>query len=214
MFRYRIITVALIMVVFLGIGSLHACFARMKQAAIEAYNPENLIRLHVLANSDSLVDQSLKLDVRNRVLKEVESLLIKVKDRELAEKILISNLERMEEVASEELIQHQQQISVKAEYGNFFFPERQYPFGVLAAGRYKSLRIILGEGGGRNWWCVLYPPLCLLAPDAPVMLNTMNNGQQEVEVKYSLSLLENWVKSKGLTMDDFWKGWSRFFGLI
>lgn len=210
MFRYRMITVSLIVAVFLGIGSIRACFA-WKPTVTEAYNPENLIRLHVLANSDSLIDQSLKLKVRNRVLEEAETLLIQVEDGKLAEKILVANLDRLAEAASEELLRHHQPIPVKAEYGQFFFPERQYPFGTLDAGRYKSLRIILGEGAGRNWWCVLYPPLCLLAPDAPV---AAVEAPRNVKVEYHLSLLENWVKAKGLTMDDFWKGWSHFFELI
>jgi stage II sporulation protein R len=209
-FRYRLITVSVIFGLFLGLGMVSSGFAWMKEPVIEAYNRNNLIRLHVVANSDSVVDQTVKLRIRNRILDLAEGLVLDVEDSSEAEVILQSSLERIEAVTREELSKSHKHLKVRAEFGRFLFPERQYPFGVLGAGEYKSIRVVLGEGKGRNWWCVLYPPLCLLSPDAPGFKKGM---EEKPKVEYRLAVLENWVKAKGLTMDEFWKKWGKFFGL-
>jgi stage II sporulation protein R len=209
-FRYRLLTVSVIIGLLLGAGTVSSGFAWMRNPVTEAYNHNNLIRLHVIANSDSVVDQTVKLKIRNRILGLTEKLLLNVENPDEAEVVLKSNLDRIVAVTREELEKNQKDLTVRAEYGRFIFPERQYPFGVLGAGEYKSIRVIIGEGKGRNWWCVLYPPLCLLSPDAPTF---KGENPEKPKVEYRLALLENWVKAKGLKMDDFWKNWGRFFGL-
>jgi stage II sporulation protein R len=209
-FRYRLLTVMVIVGLFVGGAMLSSGFAIIKSPVIEAYNCHNLIRLHVIANSDSVVDQTVKLKIRNRILELTENLLLKVEDPVEAEVILKSNLDRIEAVTRDELGKNQKALAVHAEYGKFLFPERKYPFGVLSAGEYKSIRVILGEGKGRNWWCVLYPPLCLLSPDAPTFRGDL---PEKPKVEYRLAVLEGWVKTKGLDMDEFWKNWAKFFGL-
>lgn len=211
MLRYRLLTITVLIAVFLGLGSVSSGFAWMKPSTMEAYNQKNLIRLHVMANSDTLVDQNLKLQIRNRIVELTEGFLMDVKDPDLAEGIIRANLDRIVAVTKEEIAKHHLDLSVRAEFGRHIFPEREYPFGTLGAGEYKSLRVILGEGKGRNWWCVLYPPLCLLSPDAPAF---KGETTPQPKVEYRLALLEDWVKAKGLTMDEFWKNWGRFFGLI
>lgn len=212
MLRYRLLTIMVLIAVFLGVGSASSGFAWMKPSALEAYNQKNLIRLHVIANSDTLVDQQLKLQIRDRIVKLTEEFLLDIKDPDLAEGILRANLDRIVAVARDELAKHHRDLPVRAEFGHHMFPEREYPFGTLGAGEYKSLRVIVGEGKGRNWWCILYPPLCLLSPDAPAFKGETNRQQPKME--YRLAFLEDWVKSKGLTMDEFWKNWGKFFGLI
>lgn len=210
MFRYRLITVGVIIGLLLGAGTLSTGFAWMKSPITEAYNRNNLIRLHVIANSDSVVDQNVKLKIRDRILEFTEGLLLNVEDTAEAEVILKSNLDRIVAVTRDELGRNHKDLEVRAEYGRFIFPERLYPFGVLGAGEYKSIRVIIGKGKGRNWWCVLYPPLCLLSPDAPSFKGEFT---EKPKIEYRLAVLENWVKAKGLKMDDFWRNWGKFFGL-
>jgi stage II sporulation protein R len=178
---------------------------------IEAYNQNNLIRLHVIANSDSDRDQTVKIKVRDRIIKLTEPLLIKVEDPREAAEIVSQNLNRIQAEATAELEQNGLNMPVQVNLKEEFFPERVYPFGVLPAGRYHGLRVILGNGAGRNWWCVLYPPLCLLNPDAPAFKKA---NQEPVKVEYRLMALEKLMKNKGLTMDDFWAGWAKYFGIM
>lgn len=209
MWRNRILTIIGIIAVVGLFGCLGVGSAWGKTSIQEAYNCKNLIRLHIIANSNSVVDQQVKLKVRNKVVEMTEKLLLQVEDEATAEALLRANLEKIAETARMELLNNQVELPVKAEYGSFFFPERQYPFGVLGAGKYKSLRVILGVGEGRNWWCVLYPPLCLLAPEAPTFCGTPLEEPPKVE--YRLALLEKWLGAKNLKLNDYWKGWERAF---
>jgi Stage II sporulation protein R (spore_II_R). len=210
-FKYRLLTSGLIIVIAVIVGSLGSVLARMEGPIIEAYNRSNLIRLHVLANSDSPADQAVKLRVRDRIIEVTEPLLMKVEDPKRAEAILVQNLNLLRETARQELARNGQQMPVRVILGRFQFPERVYPFGVLPAGEYKGLRVVLGKGAGHNWWCVLYPPLCLLEKDAPAFKGTAPAGP--VKVEYHLAVLEKLLKEKGLTLDEFWKDWGKYFGL-
>jgi stage II sporulation protein R len=202
----------LILIVFIVIGGLGSGVAWMENSFLEAYSRSNLIRLHVVANSDDPEDQAVKLKVRDRLLQVSEPLLIKVEDPALAETILRRNLGLLKQTAQEELARNGRNMPVTISLGEFPFPERIYPFGVLPAGEYQGLRVVLGNGAGKNWWCVLYPPLCLLDKDAPSFKGVVPAG--ELKIEYHLAALEKLVKANGLTMDEFWSGWGKFFGLI
>lgn len=123
---------------------------------------EKLIRFHVLANSDSKEDQDLKLEVRNAIVEYLRPELEKSKDIIESEKIIESKYNEIEEVARKVIIKngYDYNVSVNLEYTNF--PTKQYSNIVLPAGEYKALRVIIGEGEGQNWWCVMFPPLCFV----------------------------------------------------
>ncbi len=186
--------------------------ARFGEPIIETYNHSNLIRLHVIANSDSQKDQTIKLRVRDRIIQVTEPLLIKVEDPKQAETILAGHLPLLKQTAERELARNGQHLPVTVQLGKFDFPQRVYPFGVLPAGEYKGLRVILGKGNGKNWWCVLYPPLCLLEKDAPSFRKSL--PAEEYKVEYHWATLEKLLNRKGLSMDGFWKGWGTYFGLL
>jgi stage II sporulation protein R len=210
--RFRLITVGVIILIFFLIVSVSLLRRGGGGASIcNAYNRKNLIRLHVIANSNSPADQALKLKVRDRILQVSESLLLKVEDPRQAEAILRNKLEQLAAAAQDELVQCRRPISVKVQLGEFMFPAKEYSFGTLEAGKYKGLRVVIGAGQGHNWWCVLYPPFCLLSPDAPAMQRFKN---KHVKVEYKLALLERLVRSKGLTMNQFWKKWGQSFGML
>ena len=124
---------------------------------------ERVVRLHVLANSDSREDQALKLKVRDRVLEAATEILAETPDRTAAEARLRGSLLELERVAGEELRANGCTYPVTAELRDTEFPTREYEGFTLPAGEYLALRILIGEAAGRNWWCVVFPPLCTAA---------------------------------------------------
>lgn len=148
----------LVALVVLASGVGYSAWAN--RAAV-AYNAHNLIRLHVVANSDSPSDQALKLEVRDAIL-EASGQLFSVEAPSDAEAQVRANLPLFKQVAENVLNAAGYDYPVEVEYGVFAFPERAYGALVLPAGDYEALRIVLGTGGGANWWCILFPPLCYL----------------------------------------------------
>ena len=124
---------------------------------------DKVVRLHVLANSDSEEDQALKLRVRDRVLERTTVLLEQSADRREAEGYLRGDLLELERIAAEEIAAAGFAYPVTAELTDTAFPTREYDGFTLPAGEYLALRIVIGEGAGQNWWCVVYPPLCTAA---------------------------------------------------
>lgn len=124
---------------------------------------DKVVRLHVLANSDSEEDQALKLKVRDRLLAYVEPLLESAPDRRAAEALLRGRLLELERVAREEIRAQGYAYPVSVELEDAAFPTREYEGFTLPAGKYLALRVFIGEGAGRNWWCVVFPPLCAAA---------------------------------------------------
>lgn len=119
-----------------------------------------LVRLHVLANSDETNDQALKLEVRDRVIRELEPLIEEHSEKADAEQIIEDNLSALENAAMEVINERGLNYTVSARLTEEFYPSREYDDFSLPAGDYTSLQIIIGEGGGANWWCVIFPPLC------------------------------------------------------
>ena len=129
----------------------------------EAALYDNVIRLHVLANSDSEQDQANKLLVRDAVLKKTQTLLKNVDTREEAEAVLRGAIPALQAVAEDTLRELGAENTVTVTLGQETYPTRQYERLAFPAGEYLSLRVMIGEAAGQNWWCVLFPPLCLSA---------------------------------------------------
>lgn len=144
--------------VFCGILAL-SCHS----AAIYGHETgHDLIRFHVIANSDSTFDQSVKLAVRDGVIEEVNSILKKAETKKEAQFLLRKHNESIIQTANSILQQHNCNYKATAILGPSLFPTKTYGDFTLPAGEYDAFRIILGEGKGKNWWCVLYPPLCFV----------------------------------------------------
>ena len=124
---------------------------------------ESVLRLHILANSDSDEDQALKLKVRDRILEETGDLFENASDLENAESSAANSLELVRSIAEDEVRKQGYDYPVRAELCNMFFETRQYDDITMPAGRYDAVRITIGEAKGHNWWCVLYPPMCIPA---------------------------------------------------
>ena len=124
---------------------------------------ENTVRLHVIANSDSEHDQSVKLLVRDSVLSELQSLLSQVQSHEDALQIIEENLEHLRTVCNETLEALGEEPTAELYFKQEKYPTRHYENISLPAGVYQSLQIRLGDAEGQNWWCVLFPTLCTSA---------------------------------------------------
>lgn len=122
----------------------------------EIYN--STVRLHVLANSDSEDDQALKLMVRDALLNTIVEFDSANKAEAL--KNIEENKENLEEIAETVIKNNGFDYDVKIEVGKELYPTKHYEDFALPAGEYTSVRVIIGNGDGQNWWCVLYPPLC------------------------------------------------------
>lgn len=116
---------------------------------------ENIVRLHILANSDSVEDQKLKLQVRDAILKHSRANFTKKSD-------VKTKLDEYKEIAETVISEKGYDYPVEVEYGNFKFPTKEYNNIRLPAGNYDALRVKIGNADGQNWWCVMFPPLCFV----------------------------------------------------
>ena len=124
--------------------------------------PEQAIRFRVIANSNSKEDQDTKMLVKNDLEKEIASDLKNSNSINTSRKILSSNVEKYEKLVVNTLNENNIKEEFKINYGLNYFPEKEYKGVTYKEGNYESLVVTLGSGEGNNWWCVLFPPLCLL----------------------------------------------------
>jgi stage II sporulation protein R len=122
-----------------------------------------MIRLHVIAHSDSTEDQALKLQVRDAVLDYATAVLQRSADMAAAQQELQRELPRIESIARAAVTAEGYDYGVTASLGQAEFPLKEYEGFSLPAGEYTALRLVIGEGAGQNWWCVVFPPLCTAA---------------------------------------------------
>lgn len=142
---------------------------------------DKVVRLHVLANSDSEEDQALKLRVRDVVLAQAEELLGGSMNRAEAESLLRGQLLELERLALQTVREEGYSYSVTVELADTDFPTRDYGGFTLPAGEYLALRVLIGEAEGQNWWCVVFPPLCTAAA-VDVSETALVGGLEEEEV--------------------------------
>ncbi len=121
----------------------------------------NVLRLHIVANSDSKKDQELKLKIRDAVLKESNSLFEKDTDLNCAIETTEKNLSKYEKIANQVIAEEGFSYRAKAKIGTAFFDTRAYEDFTLPSGSYESLIINIGKAQGKNWWCVIFPSVCV-----------------------------------------------------
>lgn len=142
---------------------------------------QSVVRVHILANSDSEADQALKLKVRDAVTAAGAGLLGQVADTEEAKAKIEEALPLFEQAARDCVQKNGYEYPVHAELTNMVFTTRTYDAGTFPAGRYDALRITIGEGKGHNWWCLLYPPLCVsAATDSPSLSDVLTAPERKI----------------------------------
>ena len=137
---------------------------------IQASVASGLVRLHVLAVSDAPEEQAVKLRVRDAVLRCLAPKLENIQNAETAGAVLEASLDLIRAAAEDAAEGREVRVTLSEER----YPTRDYGGFSLPAGRYRSLRIVLGEGKGHNWWCVVFPPVCLSAAEKEAMQPAMN----------------------------------------
>ena len=191
---FKFLVLAVIIGVFVYMGSL---------ASDKKQLSDNILRLHVVGASNSEEDQTVKLLVRDAVLAAVEDVTEGTKDKVQAEKMLSGKLEKLEQAANRVLKEHGFSDRATVTLGKEAFPTRQYDTFALPAGVYDSLRVTIGEGAGHNWWCVVFPSLCIPAASEETKdvaagagfsdsLSGAITGQPQYEVRFFL--LDVWGK--------------------
>ena len=162
---------------------------------------DSVLRLHVLANSDTKADQELKLKVRDGVLAEANAILPRQADRAEAERILGENLQRLAAAGAAVVAEEGYDYPVSACLQETWFPTKEYEDFALPAGQYQALRIVIGEGDGQNWWCVVFPPLCLGSVSETSAQTALDAGLSEQQVALLTGELEGYIiKFKALEL--------------
>lgn len=143
-----------------------ACFdAESRQSSVSAYcNADSIFRLHIIANSNSAEDQAVKLEVRDAVLEYEAENLDAVSAAKTREELMTHGAELLE-IIEGVLRSNGFDYGAQMLVGTFPFPDREYNGVLYPAGDYDAFRVILGDGAGENWWCVMFPPLCILKSD-------------------------------------------------
>lgn len=165
-----------------------------------------LIRLHVVGESNSEQDQSVKLQVRDAILAQLGSVMEQMPDMETAKAYLQANLSKLEEISNKALAAAGSTAKAVVTFARETFPTREYDTFSLPAGVYESLRITIGEGEGRNWWCVVFPKLCSAATSAELQdtavgagfsdeLGTTLTGKPQTKVRFFVLDCLGWLEN-------------------
>lgn len=168
---------------------------------------ENVVRLHVIANSDTEEDQAVKLMVRDAVLEEAAKWYDGAQTMEEASSLLCTHLESLAQTARETLAQQGMEYSANVQMTEMYFSTRDYGTFRLPAGRYRTLRVTLGEGKGHNWWCVVFPTLCLPAAEGSEEDALLTLPESEREVVENPEQFE--VKFKAVELWEALREWFR-----
>lgn len=156
-----------------------------------------VLRLHVLANSDSKEDQALKLKVRDAVLNEGEKTLGSSLSKSDAQEKIKKCLPNLEKAAQDEIKRNGYSYSVSVEIGESFFPTKTYGDVTLPAGKYDAVRVLIGSAKGHNWWCVMFPNLCLPAAQTePKMEDVLSKDEIKLVKSKPKYEIRFWIVEK------------------
>jgi stage II sporulation protein R len=157
------------------------------------YTKAGVVRLHVLANSDTIEDQALKRKVRDAVIDYMKPYMLASANKFEAEQVLSEHLPVVQEITRQVVQANGFDYPVRVELGQHLFPTKTYGDLALPAGNYQALRVLIGNAEGQNWWCVLFPPLCFvdatnsLAISAQTQqINDEISRQQMPEIRFKL----------------------------
>ncbi|MDU2065817.1 MAG: stage II sporulation protein R [Sporomusaceae bacterium] len=183
------------LIVFILGGWIFFLQAQSKETTASVF-ADKVVRLHILANSNSQEDQAIKYKVRNAVVTYLTEKLATAVTKADAERIIAQNEPEILAVANQVLQEESVDYSASLQQGNFAFPARTYGTLLFPAGDYDAVRILLGSGQGQNWWCVLFPPLCLIdglatppSPQTPEV-STQQTGQEQPVIYFKSRFAE------------------------
>ena len=155
----KIIFFTIVIVVFIFL------YVNVNASVDEIVIPDAAIRVRVIANSNSIHDQNMKMKVKEHIEKNLSTLLLNVENVDMARVIISNEVEKLNASINKLFYENGYDMDFSINYGKNFFPEKDYKGVHYNAGEYESLVVTIGNGDGDNWWCVLFPPLCLLDAD-------------------------------------------------
>lgn len=158
-FKRDIATAALGALIFSMIFSLAGFEAKCNELK------NNILRLHIIANSDSEEDQSIKLEIRDKLLTASEGLFESAGNKEQAIKLVNENSDIFSDAAQTVLKEYGKNQSVSIDVGKAYFDTREYENFTLPAGEYDAVRVLIGKAEGKNWWCIMFPSMCIPAAE-------------------------------------------------
>ncbi len=159
---YQRIIASLLSVIIGFTGSFIITNEKTKEESVQKGIAREIIRFHVIANSDSEEDQSLKLQVKDHVVTCLSELLQGAESKEETRNIINTNLGKIEEQAEQVLKEEGHSEKVKAYLTTCYYPVKKYGDYIFPAGEYEALRLEIGKAEGKNWWCIMYPNLCFV----------------------------------------------------
>jgi len=159
---------------------------------------ENIFRLHIIANSDSSEDQTLKLKIRDNIIEYIKPLTSNLSNKKDVKEIIFDNINEIQKIAEDTVKANGFNYKVKTEIGNFYFPTKYYGNISLPAGYYDAIRIKIGNSEGQNWWCSLFPSLCFTDISSGVIDKSADENLQEnlKNEEYELITTSNNTKIK------------------
>ena len=176
-----------------------------------------ILRLHIVANSNSYEDQSLKLKVRDEIINKFGQDLKLSGNIAEAEEDVKSKIEDIKSLAIETVHKNGYDYNVDAKITKMFFNARQYNDVTLPAGFYKAVRITIGEAKGKNWWCVMFPPMCLpAAKESEELSEVLSDSELQIvenEPKYLIKfkVYELFLKLKNFIKDEICENFENYF---
>ncbi|WP_291653922.1 stage II sporulation protein R [Clostridium sp.] len=163
--RKRILIICLIFIIFSMVGCSSSIIGQDIEESNELIYEDivnEIIRFHVIANSDSEEDQNLKLKVRDKVIEYVSDKLKDCKNLSEAREVIVNNKSTIESIAKDTVIENGYSYEVTSMLSRENFPDKVYGDLIFPQGEYEAYRILIGEAKGQNWWCVMFPPLCFV----------------------------------------------------
>lgn len=157
-YKKTILSLALLIISIIYI--IHP-YSTEKPTDVDGFKDE-IIRFHIKANSDKDEDQALKLKIRDEILKETGNRFGESSSLEETRKLVEDNLDHIKSIAEKVIQREGKDFPVEVALENKNFPTRKYGNIVFPAGEYETLQVTIGEGKGKNWWCVMFPPLCFV----------------------------------------------------
>lgn len=152
---------------------------------------KSVFRLHVIANSDSDEDQSLKLQVRDKLLDYMNSITANVSSKDDAIKIAQDHQKDFQIIAEQTILDKGYSYPVTVEIGNYEFPTKHYGDITLPSGYYDALRVKIGDACGHNWWCVMFPPLCFVDVTSGIVPDSSKEQLKENMSSEDYSIISN-----------------------
>ncbi|MBU3185579.1 stage II sporulation protein R [Clostridium estertheticum] len=190
--KFILTSFAVMIIIFIALNS-----TSLSGKASQSDVASKLIRFHVIANSDDKIDQNLKLKVRDSVLKYISPKIVDCKNIKESRKIINNENKNIKKIAERIIKENGFKYSVSTSLSEEYFPVKTYGNITLPQGKYEAYRIIIGTGKGKNWWCVMFPPLCFV----DITKGNVSYEKTEKEMKTVLSddeykMVDNTVNSK------------------